>query len=726
MASSDEDRVRILAEAASDGRIDEIVKLFLSCDPYACRDALKVMTPYGAVGSGCPGQPSGQVDGAVMFHVTSVVLQLGLATLMWASAAGQYGWTSLMMAARGGHVECLQLLLDRGAQVNHQKKDGDTALHVAARGDADKRDPSIIDGWASCVRVLLSQPGIDINIKNNRGCTAMMDARYKSLGVLKQIVKTCNNFPADSYGKVVLCGDSGAGKNTLSQAIINLSKPTATQLVKRALRRHDVVEPLTAGIISHQVESSYTNMVIYDLAGHHQYLSSHSACLEAISLHSPAIFLLLQDLRKDSEAITKELYYWSTMINGVCHKCPQQSSIIIVGTHADLLTPEQVTTKLSLLQSVAERAISSHQKLVKVAALNVRNLYSGEMDQFWKLLHDTNKGIIKQGLIVYIPSEDPLHSWIVLNKGNILQKVNGALFADPSYKEYIHLASSTGIIPRSVLEAALPDYNIKMITQFMIHFELCQVVDLSQVNTNMAPEGSSSPDLGPLLYFPALVHVDRPSSATVPSNSLGWYMIVRTTNQFFTLRFLHVLLRRLPFDLPTMEGTPLHSHFSRSCDVWKNGVKWLNETGVTTIIEMDEVFQSLSLTMSSPDKTDPKYPELAHAVLAVIKKACQEFCPHVQVSEVISCPPDASSDHSDDTKVELSSLKKALLGGNKSIADMSGQKYVVLEEWMKVEPCLTYLVGVSISVVPVPTSPLESVVVGQVGTQMEEHRPYAS
>ena len=26
------------------------------------------------------------------------------------------------MADRGGHVECLQLLLDRGAQVNHQKK----------------------------------------------------------------------------------------------------------------------------------------------------------------------------------------------------------------------------------------------------------------------------------------------------------------------------------------------------------------------------------------------------------------------------------------------------------------------------------------------------------------------------------------------------------------------------------------------------------------------------
>ena len=49
-----------------------------------------------------------KVDGAVMFHVTSVVLQLGLATLMWASAAGQ--------------VKCVRLLLDRGAQTNLQTK----------------------------------------------------------------------------------------------------------------------------------------------------------------------------------------------------------------------------------------------------------------------------------------------------------------------------------------------------------------------------------------------------------------------------------------------------------------------------------------------------------------------------------------------------------------------------------------------------------------------------
>ena len=548
-----------------------------------------------------------------------------------------------------------------------------------------------------------------------------------------------------------------------------------------------MVESSTAGIIPHQVDSASSNMVIYDLVRHQQYFNSHPAYLEAISLHNPATFLLLQDIRKDSEAITREVYYWSAMIDGVCHKCPQKSSVIVVGTHADLLTPEQVTTKLSHLQSAAEAAIR-HQTLVKVVAQNLTRIGSDGMDQLMNLLHETNKAVIsmcppipthcslllaffneklppdvdaisfsnlleqlkadpdkviqpdvpqlipilktlsEKGLIVFIASEDVLNSWIVLHKEIILKKVNGAFSADPFLKEYNHLVSNTGIVPRSVLEKAFPEYNIEMITQFMIHFELCQPVNLSQVDTNMAPEGSSNPDLGPLLFFPALVNVGRPSSANVPCGSFGWSMIVKSSHQFFTPRFLHVLLRRLPFEfaLVTVQIVPHflspshsrsrdlkwlsetgvttiiemnevarthHFHCNPGCDVWSRGVKWLSETGVTIIVEMDEMFQSLSMAMSSPDRTDPKYLELAHSVLAVLKKTCQEFCPHVEVIEIISCPPEASSDHSDDTKVELSLLKKALLQGDKSVVDVSCHKHVVMEEWLKIEPCLPYLVG---------------------------------
>ena len=34
----------------------------------------------------------------------------------------QYGWTPLIEASRGGHNRCVQLLLDRGVQIDHQDK----------------------------------------------------------------------------------------------------------------------------------------------------------------------------------------------------------------------------------------------------------------------------------------------------------------------------------------------------------------------------------------------------------------------------------------------------------------------------------------------------------------------------------------------------------------------------------------------------------------------------
>lgn len=39
----------------------------------------------------------------------------------------QKGWTPLTWASSAGHVECVQLLLDRGAHVNHQE---DVSVYV--------------------------------------------------------------------------------------------------------------------------------------------------------------------------------------------------------------------------------------------------------------------------------------------------------------------------------------------------------------------------------------------------------------------------------------------------------------------------------------------------------------------------------------------------------------------------------------------------------------------
>ena len=42
-------------------------------------------------------------------------------------------WSALMIASHDGHTEVVKLLLDKGAQVNMQGKDGGSALMIASQ-----------------------------------------------------------------------------------------------------------------------------------------------------------------------------------------------------------------------------------------------------------------------------------------------------------------------------------------------------------------------------------------------------------------------------------------------------------------------------------------------------------------------------------------------------------------------------------------------------------------
>eukprot|EP00731_Ephydatia_muelleri_P005631 Em0002g1807a len=418
------------------------------------------------------------------------------------------------------------------------------------------------------------------------------------------------------------------------------------QYFTRVLGWERVVEPLTAGIIPHQVDSPYSNMIIYDLAGHHQFFSSQSACLEAIFLNSPAIILLLQDVTKDFETMAKEVHYWSTMIDNVCYKCPQKSSVIVVGTHADLLKSKQLTKKKQSDLDAVFKMAASHQTLVAVITVNLTNIYSAAMDQFRALLYSRNKEVISMS--------PPI-----------------------SFMCHIMLA---------FLKERLPlDMHAILLSDLLSRLDTDQDKFINPDITAIVPLLKS-------LSEKALVSIDRPSSATVPSNSFCWSVIVKSIHQFFTPRFHHVLLHRLPLEFALPDSQTTSQPFNRLCDVWSRGIKWLSETGVTTIVEMSESFQTISLTMSSPNKASPKYLELAHSVHEVIKKTRQEFCPYLEVLEVVSCPPECSSDHSIDTRVELSRLRKAILEKETHVVDVSGKTSVVIDEWKKMEPHLSYLV----------------------------------
>lgn len=82
-------------------------------------------------------------------------------------ARGEYGHTALMLAVWGGQAEIVQLLIDRGANVNACAAGGDTVLMQAA-----------VFGRTEIARLLIDH-GADINARNEWGETALILAIRK-------------------------------------------------------------------------------------------------------------------------------------------------------------------------------------------------------------------------------------------------------------------------------------------------------------------------------------------------------------------------------------------------------------------------------------------------------------------------------------------------------------------------------------------------------------------
>ena len=329
--------------------------------------------------------------------------------------------------------------------------------------------------------------------------------------------------------------------------------------------------------------------------------------------------------------------------------------------------------------SIAATEMASSVELDKYAYLHC--LKSSNLIEVCKMLN-------KRGDILFMKNNEcPDNSWIVFDKSILLAQVNGVIFAPEGFKEHQKsLSTSTGVVPLSKLAPLFPNINSDMITQFLCHLEFCQEIKEFKLASLLVAEGQSTPTAGErYFFFPGLVHLDTPrdvieSGASKLDHNSGWVFQCLKREQFFSSRFLQILLLRLAFLFalaPTDPSSGDRLALHRKCSVWKNGIYWVNRSGGEAIVEVNNLRQVVVIFRSKLEKME--LVRLRSAVVKTVISAKEEFCSKVLVRESLILPEDAAVYPLDPSKVTGVSITEVAA----TIAE--GKKFAIIDKTQSVE-----------------------------------------
>ena len=492
-----------------------------------------------------------------------------------------------------------------------------------------------------------------------------------------------------TFTKLILTGDSGAGKTTITELIVCLASSTAVECVAD-------VQRYTAGIVPHHIQSEQLgNFVVYDFAGQQEYYSSHGAVLEQVMRRSAAMFLCVVDLSESEEKICESLHYWLSFIDNACSTAEGRSHVVIIGSHADLVT-SSVEKKSSLLQTMIATRRAKLQKYVECIAMDCRrtntdashrlvaalansqkaiaasqpviHYYSHVVYAFLRTklnvvgctLHNLVSAVAKEndsslpndqsvltdilatlsdrGLILFI--HHPHSSWVIVKTEALLNEINGTLFAPDHFKEHRDLASNTGIVPVSNLHKVFPDYNSVMLVGFLTSLDFCRPVDpsvLQYTNLQTTPSHSTAD----LLFFPGLVQSERPDSLVQQLGALefGWCLKCMDPHEFLSSRFLHLLLLSVAYEFPLASRFNPHSAISglqRKCTIWRNGIFWMDRKKTCTVIQFLDNNRCVMVAMSYTSTVE--YAKLRGSLIALIRRLLHKHSPAPEVCEFLISP----------------------------------------------------------------------------------------
>uniref|UniRef100_A0A1X7TXC4 Uncharacterized protein n=1 Tax=Amphimedon queenslandica TaxID=400682 RepID=A0A1X7TXC4_AMPQE len=535
-------------------------------------------------------------------------------------------------------------------------KHGQTPLHLAA-----------FKGTPAVVEYFLSTGKCDPLAKDNEGLTPLQLAKERRHNAVTTIFKKFGNVkvshPIDSYVNVLLVGNPGAGKSTLSHVI----NDTATgSIALGSFRNVRGVVPCTAGIIPYKLQHrTLGNIILHDFAGHSEYYSSHSAVTENLLQGSGGVFLIVVNIL-EKEAV-KQLHQWLTVVRNEAQKVLNQCHIIVIVSHVDEInnpvkrrrkeemqgiiagesTCESIRStsgrNLSLYCHMMYGLLEERQENILTLS-DVMSAGKGHKDYFLPDIREDVLDVLhllhSTGLITVLRSEDKV--WVVVNKGILLTEVDGILFAPETFKEHIDIASNTGIVSVSGLTRLFSKYDPEMLICFVKNMELCQemnpsflrMTNLHQLAVEQEEEGGRERG-GRLLFFPCLLSSDRSDEMTSQVYQFGWCLQCTSKHHFFPPRYFHVLSLRLAYKMALPQED---DKLNRYCTFWKNGLYWFNGHGVGSLVEIVDESQCVLVMMSCEKGYSDNIVSLRRDAIGEVMSVYKESCPSLEVKELVIDP----------------------------------------------------------------------------------------
>ena len=648
------------------------------------------------------------------------------------------GDTVFHYAAKKGLLDLLKLMIDHHYHnLMATNKRGETVLHCAVDHievvkylvNECNCDVCAVDyhGWTplhtatilnipAVVECLLSTGRCDPLAKDNKSRTPLQLSRqYPNIhSIFRKFGQIKISHPVDSYVNVLLLGNPGAGKSTLSHVITD----TATGFVAfGSFRNVKGVEPCTAGIIPYKLQhKSLGNIILHDFAGHPEYYSSHSAVIENLLQGSGGVFLIVVNILEKKAA--KQLHQWLTVVRNEGHKAHDECHVLVVVSHMDKINDPiesrviekeiQETARKEMcdsvfidcqklggsvmgfffdkLYSVCESIRSSrrfkstlyHHEMYRLLEERKKNMLAlpdvisvpqdndsfvipGDIKENLELLHSLDS----TGLINVLESEDKV--WVVVNKGILLTELDGILFAPKDFEEHVDIASNTGIVSVSDLARLFSDYDPDMLICFLKKMELCQEMNSSFVSiTNLIPsavEGSEeerdTTRRGErLLFFPCLLYSDRPDEMTSKVYQFGWCLQCTGEHDYFSPRYFHILSLHLAYKLALPQED---DKLNRRCTFWRNGLHWLTDDGVGVLVEIVDESQCVLVLMSYQKKgCSDSFASFRRDVIKEVLLTRKESCPSLGVKEFIIDPEELSYPVKSPKKRTLHSVKDVI------------------------------------------------------------------